>query len=166
MDEVAVEVKWTRSEFIRAVQRGYRPQWLDVVIVLVTTLAGLSEHGLNLLYPIVGIVGVALMHYVFAPRIFWNRVVDAELVRKSAVRQSGIEIVSPSQELKVPWKRVKRTWETNYYYFIEIERTGFASPLSKEAFKSPSDEALFRKLLSHNSNASLKVNSTLDALAG
>lgn len=166
MNEVTLELKWERTEFIRAVQRGYRPNWLDVVLVVLVSLIGAGTHGQTLLYAVVGITAVAFLHYVLEPRMVWNRLADVDSIRKITVSDVGIEITSPSQYVKIPWTKVKRTRETAHYYFVEIERRGVASPFRKNSFKSAADEFLFRKLLTQHSKTSIKMTSPLDALAG
>jgi hypothetical protein len=153
MDEVKVETKWDRHDYVRAIRRGYRLSVSDIVIVGACGLAGYGIHEF-LLTAAVGMVGALAIDYVILPNRVWKVGLGLGETRSMIFSESGLRVISQSMTLNVPWSRIVRSRETANFYYLYTKMSPMPSPIRKSSFTNSQDEDHFRSMLTEQTKYS------------
>jgi hypothetical protein len=162
VDELRLEGKWDRDEFMRARHRDYRVRLWDIFYFLAVVMLGwvLHEYVLEL---VIGIVFYIFAIYLIFPTRLWDKALGVSDQKVTIMNDEGITTTGPTYTVKEGWTAYSRSKETKEFYFLQRADRQVSSVFRKRSFMTPLDEAQFRAYLKAHTKAKLRENLSLDA---
>lgn len=163
MNEVRLEGKWERVEFLRARRHEYHVRLWDFSYVALFIILGYLTHT-YLLCIVWLIVSYPIIVFYIFPLREWNNSRGIKDEKTIIVNDEGISIVGATFSIKDDWSTYPRSKETSEFYFLRHTNRRSLFIFRKRSFATPLDESRFRAMLRTHTNSSLQENEALDSL--